>query len=138
MNKTREPPGLSEWLSALSRIKKNWPTRGWSFDNRFGTLASTFRSDVAPVARSAIAQVLATEWSEATLRLAPQPVRDVASRTGGVRAGQYLFTHPIGGSVMAYGLWWPWEEGSTISMRVGVDGAGDMAFRLCEAMGVEP
>lgn len=147
MNRTREPAGLSDWLTALGRVRKNWPTRGWSFDNRFMCLASTFRSDVAPQARSQIAQVLPTEWSEATLRLAPQPVRDIAARTGGVRSGQYLFTHVIAdpaqagrasAPVIAYGLWWPWEEGSTISIRVGLDGAGDMSLRLCEAMGVEP
>ncbi len=138
MNRTREPVGLPEWLGALSNVRRTWPTRGWSFDNRFGCLASTFRSDVAPQARAAIARVLPTEWSEATLRLAPQPVRDIATRTGGVRAGQFLFSHVIGGTALAYGLWWPWEEGSTISMRVGVDGVGDMSLRLCEAMGVEP
>lgn len=138
MNRTREPAGLQDWLTALSKVKPVWPTRGWSFDNRFMTLASTFRSDVSPQARSAIARVLPTEWSEATLRLAPQPVRDIASRTGGIRAGQFLLTHAIAPTVIAYGLWWPWEEGSTISLRVGVDGAGDMTLRLCEAMGVEP
>lgn len=138
MNRTREPAGLSEWLGALSSVRRTWPTRGWSFDNRFGCLASTFRSDVAPQARAAIAQVLPTEWSEATLRLAPQPVREIASRTGGVRSGQFLFSHVIGGAALAYGLWWPWEEGSTISIRVGIDGVGDMSLRLCEAMGVEP
>lgn len=138
VNRTREPAGLTEWLQAFSRIKPNWPTRGWSYDNRFNTLASTFRSDVAPQARSAILKVLPTEWTEATLRLAPQPVRDVAARTGGIRSNQFLFTHVLAPTVIAYGLWWPWEEGSTISMRVGVDGAGDMTYRLCESMGVEP
>lgn len=138
MNRTREPAGIQEWFTALGQIRQHWPTRGWSFDNRFMALASTFRSDVAPQARSAIAKILATEWSEATLRLAPQPVRDIASRTGGVRAGQFLFTHAIAPNVHAYGLWWPWEEGSTISLRIAVDGSGDVTMRLCEAMGIEP
>jgi hypothetical protein len=138
VNRSREPAALQEWLNSLSKIKRNWPTRGWSFDNRFGCLASTFRSDVAPQARSAVAQILPTEWSESSLRLAPSVVREVAARTGGVRAGQFLFSNPLGGPIVAYGLWWPWEEGSTISMRVGVEGAGDLSYRLCEAMGVDP
>jgi hypothetical protein len=36
------------------------------------------------------------------------------------------------------GLWWAWEEGCTLSLRVVVDGAGDLTMRLCEAMGIEP
>ncbi len=55
-----------------------------------------------------------------------------------MRAGQSLFLSPLAGGIYAFGLWWPWEEGSTISMRIGVDGAGDLTFRLCEAMGIEP
>ncbi len=129
---------MQEWLTALGNVRQNWPTRGWSFDNRFMTLASTFRSDVAPQARGAMAKVLPTEWSEATLRLAPQPIRDIAQRTGGVRAGQFLMTHQIAPTIFGYGLWWPWEEGSTISIRVGIDGAGDVTMRLCETMGIEP
>ncbi len=138
VNRTREPPQLQTWFASLLKVKQTWPTRGWSLDNRFMCLASTFRSDVAPQARSAIAQALPTEWTEVGLRTAPQPIRDIASRTGGVRANQFLFTQLLGGPVIAYGLWWPWEEGSTISLRVGVDGAGDVTMALCEAMGVEP
>ncbi len=129
---------LQSFLQSLGNVRKSWPTRGWSWDNRLNCLASTFRSDMSPVARAAVANSLPSEFNEGTLRQAPAPVRELATRHGGVRAGQSLFLSPLSGGIYAFGLWWPWEEGSTISMRIGVDGAGDLTFRLCEAMGVEP
>ena len=129
---------LQAFLQNLGNVRKTWPTRGWSWDNRMNCLASTFRSEVSDQARSAIAGALTSELNEAALRMAPAPVRELATRHGGVRAGQMLFISPLAGGIYAFGLWWPWEEGSTISMRVGVDGAGDLTLRLCETMGIEP
>lgn len=138
VNAPRNPIALQEWLTTLTNMKSSWPTRGWSFDNRFDCLASTFRKDVAPQARTAIAQVLPTEWAEASLKTASHEIREIGRRTGGVRAGQLLYTRALGGPLIAYGLWWPWEEGSTFSFRIGVDGAGDVTLSLCAAMGIEP
>lgn len=129
---------LQSFLQNLGNVRKSWPTRGWSWDNRMMCLASTFRSDMSPVARAAVAPILPNEWNETSLRTAPPGVRELASRHGGVRAGQSMFLAPLSGGVYGFGLWWPWEEGSTISMRIGVDGAGDLTYRLCEAMNVEP
>ncbi len=129
---------LQSFLDGLPAVKKGWPTRGWSWDNRLMCLASTFRSDMSGVARAAVANSLPSELNEAALRQAPAPIRELATRHGGIRAGQLLFVAPLAGGIFGFGLWWPWEEGSTISMRIGVDGAGDLTFRLCEAMSVEP
>ena len=34
---------------------------------------------------------------------------------------------------MAYGLWWPWEEAQTISLRVGVEGASNAQLEQLRA-----
>ena len=50
-------------------------------------------------------------------------VAKISAETGGVRAGQMLLSTDAVDDLLVYGLWWPWgEEGSSISMRIGLTG----------------
>jgi hypothetical protein len=127
------------FLDALGRFRTSWPRRGWSFDSRVQCVASTFDADYAPQAKQLIETVLPQSWSERTLATASPVVARVASRTGGLRAGQMIFGAAPIGYVYPYGLWWPWEEGRTISLRIGLEGAsGGDVIALCEVFGAEP
>jgi hypothetical protein len=110
-------------FTTLGRFRASWPQRGWSFDNRFQCVASSFGTDLAPEARRLLAPIFPYALSDKTLAGASETIREVAARTGGVRAGQLIFAaDPIAG-VTPYGLWWPWEEAQTISLRIGLEGA---------------
>jgi hypothetical protein len=109
-------------VEAFRKLRAAWPTRGWSWDGRFFCLASSFDSELAPRARSAAQLVLPHQWIAATLATAPAPLRDFTAGTGGLRPGQALFgSDPIGRSHV-YGLWWPWNDNDTISLRIGLVG----------------
>jgi hypothetical protein len=79
------------------------------------------------------------EYTTATLNSATPELRELAARTGGLRAGQLLLVGgPVGG-ITAFGLWWPWGDGETISMRVGlldIDAAREPWRRLRDVFGV--
>lgn len=129
----------SPLFEALSRFRSAWLKRGWSYDNRFNCVASTFDADHAQDARNIIATTLPHAWSDRTLPSAPAIYREVAKRTGGVRSAQMIFGAEPVGHLVPYGLWWPWEEGRTISLRVGLDGASqNEIFDLCMVFGTEP
>ena len=107
-------------FDSLGRMKAAWPTRGWSWDPRLHAVTSSFTTEQEPAARISVQMALQTEWTSATIIRAPQSLRDVAERAGGVRPGQTaLSTGPISG-LLAYGLWWPWGDGETVSLRVGL------------------
>ena len=110
-------------LEALRGLRKTWPARGWSYDDRFECVASSFDADFAPQARLLLASLFRETISERTLPAASEAIREVAARTGGVRASQLIFAAPPVNGVTPYGLWWPWEEAQTISLRVGLEGA---------------
>jgi hypothetical protein len=110
-------------LDGFARLRAAWPQRGWSFDNRFECVASTFDADFAPTARALLAPVFPHVFSERTLSSASPGIRDAAVRTGGVRSTQMIFAASPVASLTPYGLWWPWEEARTISLRVGLEGA---------------
>lgn len=110
-------------LEGFRGLRRTWPARGWSFDDRFECVASSFDADFAPQARRLLASLFREAISERTLPAASESIRQVAERTGGIRAAQLIFAaEPVNG-LTPYALWWPWEEAQTISLRVGLDGA---------------
>lgn len=107
-------------FESLGRMKAAWPTRGWSWDARLMCVTSSFTTEQEPAARKAAQMALHNEWTSATLVRAPQALRDVVERAGGIRQGQLaLSSGPING-LLVYGLWWPWGDGETVSLRVGL------------------
>lgn len=107
-------------FDSLGRMKASWPTRGWSWDPRLLCVTSSFTTEQEPAARTATQIALQNEWTSATIVRAPQALRDVVERAGGIRQGQIaLSTGPIN-SLLVYGLWWPWGDGETVSLRVGL------------------
>ena len=126
-------------FEALSRLRTSWPKRGWSWDSRFETVASTFGTDLLTEAKTSAAMALPHVWTDKTLGTAPTALRDLAKKTGGVRAAQMLLSGDPHGILLPYGLWWPWEDGRTISLRIGIEGASsDQRMLLCSTFGVEP
>ena len=126
-------------FEALSRLKTSWPKRGWSWDSRFETVASTFGTDLLSEAKASAALALPHVWTDKTLASASPSLRELAKKTGGVRAAQMLLSADPQGILQPFGLWWPWEDGRTISLRIGLDNASsDQKQLLLSTFGVEP
>jgi hypothetical protein len=101
-------------------------------------VASTFDSESAATARVLIEPILPHCWTSRTMPTAPRPFPEIAERTGGLRSTQFIFGADPVGRLTLYGLWWPWEEGRTISLRIGLEGASNAdTIELCNAFGAE-
>jgi hypothetical protein len=107
-------------VSAAKRLKAEWPSRGFTWDTRLNCISSSFSAQFETKARTAMAALLREEFTPATLAKAPPRLREVAERSGGLRSGQLLLMGGPFGFTTAYGLWWPWGDGETISLRVGL------------------
>jgi hypothetical protein len=132
--------GWSLLFGALKELRVAWPSRGWSWDTRLSCVTSSFNVEFEAKARTAVGAALPTEWTSATIQRALPPLRDIAERSGGLRAGQFIFTSANVGPHFGYGLWWPWGDGMTTSLRIGLGGSGlrEEAFqRLRDVFGVE-
>ena len=99
-----------------------WPKKGWSWDYRFECVASSFQVDLIQEAESALLRHLPTIFDHKTLASAPAHIQEIAEEVGGVRADQRIFTGDASGRLAAFGLWWPWGDETTISLRVGLAG----------------
>lgn len=114
---------------------------GWSWDSRLSSAASSFPAHSAAAARAAIERGLPTVYSKDTINAAPERVQALAARYDGVRKGQLLVTGGDLDALLAFGLWWPWEESETISFRVGladVDQSHRLYQRLFDIFGITP
>ncbi|HMR74496.1 MAG TPA: hypothetical protein PKD61_05280 [Polyangiaceae bacterium] len=126
-----------ELFNALTKFRAEWPKRGWSWDNRLSCVASAFGVELSDEARQALPLAFPHQWNHRNLNSAPPIVQQIAERTGGVRQDQMIVaTNPVAGSI-AYGLWWPWGDDTTISLRIGVAGGSGIALeeRLRETFG---
>ncbi len=134
------PQDRDALFTLLRQFKNSWPSGGWSWDNRFECLASTISQGSSAEGWSAVRALFPRVWDARTARTAPPRMAKIATETGGVRAGQFLLATDAVDDVLVYGLWWPWgEEGSNISMRVGVTGSATRAdlLRLRSAFNVK-
>jgi hypothetical protein len=114
------PAAWQPLFDSLRRLRQNWVSRGWSWDSRLSCITSSFSVQFEADARAALAQTLPTEWTASTLPKAPPRLRTLAEQFGDVRAGQLLLTGGSLEGLFAFGLWWPWGNGQTISLRVGL------------------
>jgi hypothetical protein len=130
-----------ELFTGLRALKAAWPMGGWSWDSRLSSIASSFGAHHSVSARTAVALGLPTIWTRETIPTAPGRIQAIAERYEGVRKGQLLLTGGRVDSLLAFGLWWPWETSETVSLRIGLDDVEENSAqfsRFCAIFGVTP
>ena len=119
-----EPAGSTtdQMFLSLERFRKVWPKQGWSWDNRFTAIASSFHVDLTAEAEQALATTFSDMYDHRSLGHAPEQVQDMTDQVGGVRADQRVYALKTNGRLIPYALWWPWGDEITISLRIGLCG----------------
>ena len=90
----------------------------WKWDSRFETVLAEFSVKKKEDIRAVLDRYLRTTWDGSSVGNAPDSVRAVDNRLGGLRPGQLLFTSDPGGEAFIYCAWWPWGDAKTISIRI--------------------
>ncbi len=134
----------TEWQSifaALETFHAHWPAKDWSYDHRLRCVTSVIESSQAAEARVSLNQLTPAEYSATTIGTAPDAVRAVADKSGGLRGGQLMLWNGAPGAAGVFGLWWPWGDGSSVSLRVGlhdIDLPKERYPKLREIFGIGP
>ena len=83
-------------LDTLAQLRAGWPSPEWTWDPRLECATSSFEVSLVP------------------------GVRPLSERCGSLRSNQLLLTgHGVAG-MFPFALWWPWGEGSKVSVRLGI------------------
>jgi hypothetical protein len=109
-------------FASLERLRDRWPSSDWTYDRRFKCVASSFPMTGESAARAAFAEALPGVWSSETLPGAPAGVQALIQTCGGLRAAQQLLWGGDADGPGPFGLWWPWGDGTTVTLRIGLHG----------------
>ena len=107
-------------LDSLTALRAAWPAADWSWDHRFKCVTSSVDAKVAPSLREILAPLVPSEWTPESFTGAPGPVRALEQRCGDLRPGQLLFTGTAVAGMVPFAMWWPWGDGSKVSVRIGI------------------
>lgn len=107
-------------FAGLAGLRERWPAPRWEYDRRFKCVASSIPLTDEPAARAAIGNVFPSSFSVTTLTSAPEDVRALAATCGGLRAAQLLLWGGPTDGPGTFGLWWPWGDGTTVTLRIGL------------------
>jgi hypothetical protein len=92
----------------------------WKWDRRFETVLSEFPVEDKDKIRAVLVRYLNQTFDGSNVGNGPALVRAVDDHFGGLWPGQLLFTSDPAGSALVYCSWWPWGDGKSISIRVGM------------------
>jgi hypothetical protein len=139
-------PANQAWdvvFEALAQLRDRWPApvAAWSYDRRFKCVASSIPVAAVPDAEAAIALAMPQSFDVGSLPAASSAARATAEACGGLRAAQKMYWGVAGAeaSCGAFGLWWPWADGATVSLRIGlhdVDAPKERYPRLRDLFGI--
>lgn len=90
----------------------------WKWDDRFGAVLAEFGVADQVKVRDVLTRLFSCAWDRSTVDAAPDAVQAVKSHCGGLKPGQLLFTTDPGREGFIYCAWWPWGNGTSISLRL--------------------
>lgn len=100
----------------------------WKWDDRFETALAEFNAKDRESVEKIITIHMSAIWDFENFRAASLVVQNLIKCFGGLNKGQLLFTsEPDSNGLVLCAALWPWGNGTTISIRMGVfgDGLGD-------------
>jgi hypothetical protein len=92
----------------------------WKWDERFGTVLAEFDVGNKESVSNIIKIYMGDIWDNGNSKTAPEVVQTVINYFGGLSHGQQLFTSDPKGDDLVLCALWPWGNGKTISIRMGV------------------
>ena len=88
------------------------------WDDRFGTVLAEFKVDNKDSVREVLERYLGNVLDNSDIKKAPRAVNTAVKNLGGLTHGQLFFTSDIDLDMFLFCAWWPWGNGTTISIRI--------------------
>lgn len=104
----------------------------WEWDHRFGGVLAAFESEDKDRVSAVITAQFPQAWDGVSVNDATEDVSSAMERFGGLHPGQRLYVADLNENTMLFGLWWPWSNGTTISIRLIPHSPGAQEFEAEE------
>lgn len=122
MNTCVASPAFAEIESKCLRLKtEGGDLFDWQPDDRYCAVIAEFTPEHLDRALPLLVAVFGWGKAREDLYAASAHLQEVITSLGGMSRGQIIFSYEPPGGLLLYGAWWPWANGSKISIRVGLD-----------------
>ncbi len=109
---------VSDPAAACQRIAAALP-REWSWDGYFRAALTTYNRTEDEEVNGVLSVDLGHAWTDTNVEQAPKLIQELANAVGGLRPGQRILSSEAAGGPVLFATVWPWEDGNTVSLRVG-------------------
>ena len=90
----------------------------WSWDDYFGTVLAQFDLDSTDKIHAILTRYLSSTLDSTSISNASESVQAVSRSLGNLMAGQLLYISAAESNAFVFCAWWPWGNGTTISIRI--------------------
>ena len=95
----------------------------WQWDGRFNTALAQFNVSEVGSIHQILERHLTISWPYGEIESAPERVRSILAKLGGLQRGQmFLTSDPENSDEFVYCAWWPWGNGEKVSIRLASSG----------------
>lgn len=109
-------------LDTLNTFMTHCTAWSWEWESDRKTALRTIQGEEADAADKLLRSTLPYVYDYKNLDTAPINVVVYVEQCGGIRRNQRIYAAPCGDGLSLVVLWWPWSDGSTTSLRVGLAG----------------
>ncbi len=104
-----------------SNIVKNMPSLcSWQWDEEFHVALSVFEEEYTESILSIISEEFDQQYKSITAEDATEHIDKFVIPLFGIIPGQKIFVSENGTDLILFATWWPWGNGNTFSLRIGI------------------
>lgn len=92
----------------------------WKWDDRIGTILAEFSSDKIDDIHPILKKHFPVSCDNSNISKAPQLVQALDKHLGALRPTQHLFCSNPTHDAFVFCAWWPWGNGTKISLRIAI------------------
>ena len=112
---------LEKFKKICSRISFSMPSSyQWQWDERFHVALIAFEKEDTGAIFSTVSNEFDQQWDATAISNASGLIGELVNSSFGISPGQIIFTSEQGAGLILFAAWWPWDNGSTISLRIGI------------------
>mgnify|MGYP001044993158 CR=1 FL=1 len=113
--------GLDALKAICTRlVRATTPSYEWTWDGRFQTALLVFGAADREKICSELISLFMGKWDVNTIEKASVMVREHVGGRMDIKPGQVIFASDNGVHTLLFAAWWPWGDGTRISLRVGL------------------
>ncbi|HNR87975.1 MAG TPA: hypothetical protein PKM65_06515 [Spirochaetota bacterium] len=120
---------LSRFRGICTAVCAALPTGSeWQWDDRFEVGLASFDTSSREAMLAALRERFPLAIEAQTLKAAPKDIQKIIKDVFDLKAGQLVFAAEQESDAMLLAAWWPWGDGQTTSLRIGVYPRGGKPF----------